>query len=127
MSNFLEDPHPYYHSREGDDDLGEHMVSEPMAGTDDYYEDVDGGVAESLIIIGLAGALALLLYYRQQRQTNHRREAERQTQGAPGGGNPARPVGVPDQPVPGQQPDGGFFPPPGDPNFAPWVAGGVGH
>ena len=29
--------------------------------------------------------------------------------------------------LPGQQADGGFFPPPDDPNYAQWVAGGVGH
>lgn len=127
MSNFLEDPHPYYHSQDGDD-LTEPAATEAIPGSDGFLEDMDDSVTESLIILGLAGALAFLLYYRQQRQTNHRREAaERQVQGAQAGGGVPPPVHVPEQPLPGQQPDGGFFPAPGDANFAQWVAGGVAH
>ena len=85
-----------------------------MPGGDDYYDKIDEGLVESLIIIGLASALVFLVYYRQQRTLNHRRAAEQQGQ-------------APAQPLPGQQPDGGFFPPPGDPNFNQWVAGGFGH
>ncbi len=127
ISNFLEDPHPYYHFRDGDDDLVEPVATEPMPGNEDYYDDIDDSVVESLIIVALAGALAFLLYYRQQRQTNHRREAERQAQGGQAGDGPLAPIRAPEQPLPGQQRDGGFFPPPGDPNFAQWVAGGIGH
>lgn len=94
-----------------------------MPGGDDFYDIIDDGILESLIIIVLAGALAFLVYYRQQRQTNHQREVQRQ-QGQAGVG--AQPLPA-QQPVPGQQPDGGFFPPPGDPNLGQWVAGGVGH
>ena len=96
-----------------------------MPDSDGFLEDIDDSVTESLIILGLAGTLAFLLYYRQQRQTNHRREAERQGQGQHAGEGVPPPIRVPEQPLPGQQPDGGFFPPAGDPNFAPWVAGGV--
>ncbi len=92
-----------------------------MPGGDDYYDEIDDGIVESLIIVGLAAALVFLVYYRQQRQVNHRRAMEQQGQGAPANG------GVPAQPLPGQQPNGGFFPPPGDPNFNQWVAGGIGH
>ena len=88
-----------------------------MPGGDDFYDIIDDGIIDSLIIIGLAATLAFLVYYRQQRQTNHQRETQRQ-QGQAGAGVP---------PLPGQQPDGGFFPPAGDPNFGQWVAGGVGH
>lgn len=127
ISNFLEEPHPYYHSRDSDDDLAEPLATDSMPGNDAYYDEIDDSVTESLIIIALAGALAFLLYYRQQRQTNHRREAERQVQVGQAGELQPPPVGAPEQPLPGQQPDGGFFPPRGDPNFAQWVAGGVGH
>lgn len=124
ISNFLEDPHPYYHSDGPADDGDLTSSTSPdhipgsADGADDYYDDIDESIIESLVIVVLAAALAFLVYYRQQRQTNHRREMERQQQGV--GGGAARPVD-------GQQADGGFFPPPGDPNFGQWVAGGVGH
>ncbi|KAL8706085.1 MAG: hypothetical protein Q9201_000850 [Fulgogasparrea decipioides] len=131
MSNFLEDAHPYYHSAD-DDDLVD-PSSDSMPGGDDYIDDIDESIIESLIILCLAGALAFLVYYRQQRQNNHRREMERQQQqqqqqqqqGAVSAPQP-QPPGQ-EAPLPGQQPDGGFFPPPGDPNYGQWVAGGVGH
>ncbi len=114
ISNFLEDDHPYYHGGE-EDDLTDPTPQDPMPGGDDYYDEIDEGILESLLIIGLASALVFLVYYRQQRTLNHRREVEQQGQG------------VPAPPLPGQQPDGGFFPPPNDPNFNQWVAGGFGH
>lgn len=118
ISNFLEEPHPYYHGAEDDIDFDEPGMP---GGDDDYYDDLDESILESLIIVGIAAAIAFLVYYRQQRQTNHRREIERQ-QGE------EQPDGIPpEQRFPGQQADGGFFPPPDDPNFAQWAAGGVGH
>ena len=119
ISNFLEEPHPYYHSAEEDDFLDQQ--ADTMPGGDEFYDFIDDGILDSLIIVSLAAALAFLVYYRQQRQTNHQRELQRQQGQA---GVPAPPG---QQPLPGQQPDGGFFPPPGDPNFGQWVAGGVGH
>ena len=109
---------------------------------DDYYDQIEDNILDSLIIVGLAAALAFLVYYRQQRQTNHRREVETQQQGqGPGQGQQGNNQNLPplqpnenaippageQQPLPGQQADGGFFPPPEDPNYAAWVAGGVGH
>ena len=94
-----------------------------MPGGDDYYDEIDASILESLIIVTLAGTLAFLVYYRAQRARNARRTGD-QPQQQRGGGVPpggAAPL------LPGQQPDGGFFPPPGDPNFGQWVAGGVGH
>lgn len=88
-------------------------------------EDIDDGVMESLVIVGLAAALAFLVYYRQQRQQAHQRqeeEARRRQQGDQGG----QVVGGGGAPAP-QQPDRGMFPRPGDPEFANWVAGGIGH
>ena len=91
-----------------------------MPGGDDYYDEVDEGILESLIILGIAGTLAFLVYYRQLRLQNHRRavEQQRQADGQVGGEVPV---------VPGQQPDGGFFPAPGHPDRGQWVAGGIGH
>lgn len=125
ISNFLEDQHPYYHSTDEDD------FSDPLP-ADDFYDDIDESIVESLIIITLAGALAFLVYYRNQRQTNHRRDVERQEQQRqpppPQGGEGDQQQRQQRQPgVEGQQADGGFFPPPGDPGHAQWVAGGVGH
>lgn len=125
LSTFLEDPHPYYHGAEDADGFYDDTIPEHgLPGDDeDYYDELDESVLESLIIVGLAAALAFLVYYRQNRQANHNRDQQQgQRQGqqdqAPANGQPL---------LPGQQPDGGFFPPRDDPGFAGWVAGGVGH
>jgi len=118
IANFLRDDHPYYHDVE-EDEFTDPIAPDQMPGGDDYYDAIDEGLVESLIILGLAAALIYLVYYRQQRTLNHRRAMEQQ-----GGQGVAAP---PMQPLPGQQADGGFFPPPGDPNFNQWVAGGIGH
>ena len=101
-----------------------------MVGGDDYYDNMDESVIESVIILGLAGALAFLVWYRQQRQQNHRRAAavqQQMVQGAVEGAGVER-AGQPQQDLlPGQQADGGFFPRPGDPEYGQWVAGGIGH
>lgn len=85
---------------------------------DGYYDEleleIDESVLEGLIIIVLAATLLVLVYMRQQR--NRRRE---NTAAAGGGGNPGGP-GDGDN-------DRGFFPRPGEPEFAQWVAGGIGH
>ncbi|KAL8710149.1 MAG: hypothetical protein Q9220_005232 [cf. Caloplaca sp. 1 TL-2023] len=131
LSNFLEDPHPYYHSADEDDFVD--PSADPMPGGDDYLDEIDESIIESLVILGLAGALAFLVYYRQQRQNSHRREMERQQllqqqqqqSSLPAPQQPQAPA--PEPPPPGQQANGGFFPPPEDPNYGQWVAGGVGH
>jgi SEL1 protein len=74
ISNFLRDDHLYY----GDNDYDDNYLPEtdPMPGgdVDGLYEDaIDDGILESLIIIGLAAALVVLIYYRQQHQLAHRR------------------------------------------------------
>ncbi len=122
IHNFLEDEHPYYH--DADDDLTDPQIHDPMPGGDDFHDEIDEGVIESLVILGLAAALAFLVYYRQVRQQNHRRTAEQQGNA---NGAPAPAAQQVQEQIPGQQPDGGFFPPPGDPNVNQWVAGGVGH
>ena len=105
---------------------------EHIHGGDDIYGDVvDDGMIESLIIVGLAAALAFLVYYRQQRQLNNQRQTQNQQAGGAGGGG-AGEQGLAQpgqQPLPeaGHQQDRGLFPNPGDPDFGQWVAGGVAH
>lgn len=99
-----------------------------MPGGDDYYDEIDAGILETLTILALAGALAFLVYYRQLRQQNHRRTVEEQ-QRREGHDNQAAeahaaPAGMV---LPDQQANGGLFPPPDDPNFDAWRAGGIGH
>ncbi|KAB8079541.1 hypothetical protein BDV29DRAFT_55144 [Aspergillus leporis] len=81
---------------------------------DGYYDDleidIDEAVLEGLIIVALAATLLVLVYMRQQRN--------RQRQNDNAGANPAAPDNGNDR---------GFFPRPGDPEFAQWAAGGVGH
>lgn len=92
------------------------------------FDELDG-VIESVIILGLIGAILFLMYYRARRQQAHReaeenaaRQGQQQQNGGVGG------VGLgPAQPAPGQAPRG-LFPQPGDPDFAGWPAGAnVGH
>jgi SEL1 protein len=106
-------------------------VNDPMPGGDDYYDDMDEGLIESLIIIGLAATLAFLVYYRQQRQMNGRADGQNQVvegQQVPGQGVAMGQAGQ-GQPLQGGGgvADRGLFPNPGDPDFNQWVAGGVGH
>ncbi len=120
IHNFLQDDHPYYADADFDDNYLPETDPMPGGDADGLYEDVgEDGLLESLIIIGLATALVFLIYYRQQHQLARRRneDAARDQQGEQGGGQ-------------GEQPhpeDRGLFPQPGDPEFAQWVAGGVGH
>jgi SEL1 protein len=91
---------------------------------DDYGEDIDSDILESLIILALSGALAFLLYYRTQRQRRQEEERRRQEEQQRQLGIQPGQAQVPQQ---GQQPDRGVFPNPNDPEFLNWVAGGVGH
>ncbi|KAK5210263.1 ERAD-associated protein [Exophiala xenobiotica] len=96
----------------------------------DEWEDIDDGLVESLIIIALAGALALLVYARQARQRGLEQDRREQQQRAQGqGAQQQQQAGLQGQGqghAPGGQ-DGGLFPRPGDPELNNWVAGGIGH
>lgn len=135
LSNFLSDPHPYYHGAAADDDDYDDTLPDGMpGGDDDYYDTMDESIIESLIIVGLAAALAWLVYYRQRRQQRAGNaqygQGQRQEDVVANvdGGMGVVPEGGPNgQVVEGQQADGGFFPPPDDPGFGHWAAGGVGH
>lgn len=82
---------------------------------------------ESLLIVGLAAVLAFLVWYRQVRTMEARRRENELQQGQ-------QQQGQQEQPQAGDaagagliQQDRGLFPNPGDPDFANWVAGGIGH
>jgi SEL1 protein len=114
ITNFIKDDHPYYHDADYEEVLASHGDPMPGGDADGFYDD-DDGIIESFIIIGLAATLVFLVYYRQQRQLQHRQGQAARAQQA-------------GQPVPqGAGEDRGVFPDPNDPAFAQWAAGGVGH
>lgn len=92
-------------------------------GDDNFYADgdLDDGLLESLAIVALAGALALLVVYRR------RRADERQANGEGGIGRNNAPANAPLDQQARAPPHGGLFPQPGDPEFPGWAVGGVGH
>ncbi|KAI1077648.1 HCP-like protein [Whalleya microplaca] len=118
IANFLQEDENYYnemYTEYYDDDAITGSDGQPGGGGGDGLEDDDlDGVLESLIILGLVGAILFLMYYRAQRQQAHRQAEE----------NAARQQQQ-QQPQPG--PQRGLFPQPGDPGFAQWAAGAVGH
>lgn len=123
--NFLEADAERY-AEAGDADEWDTAAGGMVGADGDFYDDADAltdGVAETLIIVGLAAALALLVYFRQRQQLDAGRRAQ-QGEGEGGGGG----VGVGEQ-VQQQRPalDRGMFPAPDDPEFANWAVGGVGH
>lgn len=98
-----------------DADADWYNPSHTPGGDYDELEFDEDGLLESLLIIGAAALLMILVVYRRRRQE----ERERERLGLP-----------PGAPVPGAivgQPNGGLFPPAGDPAVAQWAAGGVGH
>ncbi len=107
---------------------GQRQQGEDVYGADEW-DDIDDGLVESLIIIALAGALALLVYARQARQRGLEQERREQQERAQGqgaqlqGGLQGQGQGQDQAPVQ----DRGLFPRPGDPELNNWVAGGIGH
>ncbi len=117
IANFLRDEQLLY--RDVDDDYSDQAHEPGMpGGDDDWYDDANEGILDSLIIVGLLAALAFLVYYRQQRQINHQRAVQEQNQAQREQGQEQRPQ---------EQQDRGMFPREDDPDFMPWVAGGIGH
>ncbi|PSR88478.1 hypothetical protein BD289DRAFT_473771 [Coniella lustricola] len=122
INHFVQDDYYY------DDSLYDDIYDDAMPGGDDphyHAAEDDEGFIDTIVIMGLAISLAFFVYYRQQRERalQARRQVQQQQQQQQQQiGN----IGVPAQ-LPPQQNEGGFFPPPGDPNFANWAAGGVGH
>ncbi|KAJ5551764.1 Ubiquitin-protein ligase Sel1/Ubx2 [Penicillium sp. DV-2018c] len=107
-----------YDQQRGDDD--EYRGLESESHEDGYYDDldldIDEGMLEGLLIVGLAAALLVMVYFRQQQQLRNR---QNENANANGNANP--------QDGNRNANDRGFFPQPGDPEFGQWVAGGVGH
>ncbi|KAI1334109.1 hypothetical protein F5Y15DRAFT_313632 [Xylariaceae sp. FL0016] len=107
VANFFQDDSLYY------DDPYEDLYDDRIAGSDgepmgEEFDDLDG-VIESILIIGLIGAIGFLMWYRAQRQQAHRQAQDNAVrQGAAAGQR--RP-----------------FPQAGDPNFGGWGPGGIGH
>jgi SEL1 protein len=118
---FLEADAAAWENMEVDDYDGTHTGHDGhMPGADDdYYEDIDSDILESLIILSLTAALAFLVYYRARRQ----RRAEQQRQQGQGQEGQQQ-QGQQQQ---GQQEDRGVFPQANDPEFLNWQVGGVGH
>lgn len=109
--------HMYKHANgEEEDLLSANQLEGENAHEDGYYDelelDIDESLLEGLIIVTLAATLAVLVYMRQQRN----RQRQNENAGGGGGAQGAANGG-----------DRGMFPRPGDPEFAQWVAGGVGH
>lgn len=125
ITNFMQDDPLDY------DDLSyDEIFDDTMPGGDGGLGDVDSGVFESLVILGLAAALVFLMFYRNYRQEAARRaeEARRRQQGGQVVGGAQNPP--PAAAVPGAAPaapERGLFPQPGDPDLGQWAAGGVGH
>ncbi|KAJ5901709.1 hypothetical protein N7495_002237 [Penicillium taxi] len=116
----------YERRDEGDDYLTTRSLDSEHH-EDGYYDDmdfdVDESVLEGLLIVGLAATLLVLVYIRQQ----HRRRQNANNANRANGiwnGNENANVDANNANVNG---DRGVFPQPGDPEFAQWVAGGVGH
>ncbi|KAJ6145348.1 hypothetical protein N7470_009243 [Penicillium chermesinum] len=116
----------FYDSHADEDDFMGSRGLESERQDDGYYDDVeldiDDGILEGLIIVGLAAALLVLVYLRQQQQRN-RPNQDANANGNANGGN-ANGNGNANDNVDN---DRGFFPDPNAPEFAQWVAGGVGH
>lgn len=128
IQNFLQDENAYYEDpyEELYDDTITASDGEPMG--DELDADLDG-IFESLLILSLVASIMFLMWYRTQRQQAHRQAQEnaaRQQQAA-AGIPPPQQNGMPPGRQQQQQPQAPPVPPIGDPNFAQWGAGGVGH
>jgi len=91
----------------------------------EFYEDydlgLDVGFLETILIVALAAVLGVLVYWRNRVRRIAREEERRDEVGNPNGNGNVQAEGqVQDQ-------QAGLFPQPGEPEFAAWVAGGVGH
>ncbi|KAL1952933.1 hypothetical protein VTO42DRAFT_3936 [Malbranchea cinnamomea] len=129
-----DEDYSHHHRLHGDQDdfLDDSRGHDTAEGHDGYYDeldlDVDDGILESLIIIGLAMALVLLVQWRQ-RALRRAAQQNANNQNNNNNANQNQQGGHADDGAGGQrqEEDRGLFPRPDDPDFAAWVAGGVGH
>ncbi|OJJ45617.1 hypothetical protein ASPZODRAFT_133472 [Penicilliopsis zonata CBS 506.65] len=112
----------------GDDGDEEGLLGAGDSHQDGYYDDleldIDESLLEGLIIVTLAATLLVLIYLRQQRNrpgANNNNNNNNNNAGGVGAANANPPAAA------NAANDRGFFPQPGEPEFAQWVAGGVGH
>ncbi|OAQ83265.1 ubiquitin-protein ligase Sel1/Ubx2 [Purpureocillium lilacinum] len=103
IANFLEDDNIYYEDELNNDNMYEGTIG---AGDEDFD---DGGVVESVVIIGITMALVFLLWWRQRIQQAHAQAEEERRRNQGQGGHPP----------PGNPADGGDA-------FRGWAAGGEG-
>lgn len=85
--------------------------------------DFDVDILDNLIMIALVITLLVLVYFRQR--TPRREPAQRN--GTNGGENEPVHAGQANAEDEQRPENRGLFPQPGDPDYAAWVAGGVGH
>jgi SEL1 protein len=91
---------------------------------DPEFEDFDEDYVESLVILGLCGAVALLLWWRNMRNVRFQRD-QMVANAALNEGNRAGENGIPGA-IPEEEENRGLFPDPNDPNnpeFARWIGG----
>ncbi|QDS71101.1 hypothetical protein FKW77_009183 [Venturia effusa] len=113
LNAFLEADAAGYQNEHFDErDDWEHM--DTMPGGDDFYDELDDGIVESLLIVGLAAALALLVMYRRRRADERERRQQR--------ANGQVPVVAADR-APEQEP--AAFAQPGDLDFIGWNGPGL--
>ncbi|KAK2875042.1 hypothetical protein FQN49_001821 [Arthroderma sp. PD_2] len=111
-----------------DETANPHAQDQDLNYYDEEALDFDDGILESLIIIGLVATLVLLLHFRQQRATRRAAQEANNAGNQPQGqNNDNQQQNQAADGAGGAGEDRGFFPPPNDPNFAAWVAGGVGR
>ncbi|KAB8446198.1 hypothetical protein FH972_025180 [Carpinus fangiana] len=140
VTNFLEaDLEAYAEqlARDGEDGMGPQQDEWDTAaggvhgdGPDVLYAEIDDGIVEMFAILGLAGALAFLVYYRQQAVNRVRRAREEEQQQPPPPRNQGHGQADENEEARRRREDEaqrGMFPGPGDPAQMDWVVGGIGH
>ena len=103
---------------------GEEFVADGYIPGDPEYEDFDEDYVESLIILGLCGAVALLLWWRNMRNVRFQRD-QQIANAAANQENQTPPPPPPAPPAEGEE-NRGLFPDPNDPDnpeFARWIGG----
>ncbi|KAF2401757.1 HCP-like protein [Trichodelitschia bisporula] len=121
ISAFLDADDEYLPLPDDAEDM-HHPGLDSMPGADELLDDFEDGVFENVAIVALALALAFLVMYRRRQAEEVRRQREQGQRGEQGPG-----AGRGDGQQQQQQQEQGMFPPPGDPEWLAWAAGGVGH
>ncbi|KAI5298408.1 hypothetical protein KEM56_004085 [Ascosphaera pollenicola] len=123
----------------GNDGEHHHLNQRSDGDPTDYYDDdydLQGDIVEMFIIFALVALLGALIFMRNQRALNRNRQRE-QNRGAPAGQQPANNppnnnaagADAGNQNGNGEDDEDGprFFPRPGDPDYAGYLAGAIGR